>query len=120
MHEDHPEILAMCHAHTIYGTAWAATGRPLDPISQDASAFYEDHVVIADEGGKVAVEAKAGYEVSAAFGNNKAAIHQNHGLLTASRNSIDSAAFWFSALERCCQQQLLIEACGIKPKMVPH
>ncbi|MCZ6671792.1 MAG: class II aldolase/adducin family protein [Verrucomicrobia bacterium] len=119
VHEEHPDILAMCHAHTVYGTAWAATGRELDPITQDAAAFYEDHVVIADEGGKVAVEAKAGYEVSRAFGNNKAAIHQNHGLLTASRHSIDAAAFWFSALERCCQQQLLVEASGIKPKLVP-
>ena len=77
-------------------------------------------VVIQEEGGKVAVEAKAGYEVSAAFGGNRAAIHQNHGLLTASRHSIDSAAFWFSALERCCQQQRLIEASGIKPKLVPR
>lgn len=42
--------------------------------------------------------------------NMRAATHQNHGLLTASRHSIDEAAFWFIALERCCQQQLLIEA----------
>ena len=50
----------------------------------------------------------------------KAAIHQNHGLLTASRDSIDSAAFWFIALERCCQQQMMVEATGIKPKFVPE
>jgi ribulose-5-phosphate 4-epimerase/fuculose-1-phosphate aldolase len=49
----------------------------------------------------------------------KAAIHQNHGLLTASRHSIESAAFWFIALERCCRQQLLVAATGIKPKLVP-
>ena len=48
----------------------------------------------------------------------KAAIHQNHGLLTVSRHSIEAAAFWFIALERCCQQQLLIEATGAKPVMV--
>ena len=119
VHEDHPDILAICHAHTIYGTAWAATGRELDPISQDAAAFYEDHCVIDEEGGKVTVEVEAGNKVSAAFGNNKAAIHKNHGLLTASRHSIDAAAFWFSALERCCQQQLLIEASGVKPQIVP-
>jgi ribulose-5-phosphate 4-epimerase/fuculose-1-phosphate aldolase len=39
-------------------------------------------------------------------------------LLTASRHSIEAAAFWFIALERCCQQQLLIEATGIKPTLV--
>ena len=34
--------------------------------------------------------------------------------------SIDSAAFWFMALERCCQQQLMIEQTGIKPTFVPE
>ena len=118
VHEDHPDIIAMCHAHTIYGTAWAATGRELDPISQDAAAFFEDHCVIDDEAGKVAVEVQAGGKVSSAFKNNRAAIHRNHGLLTASKHSIDAAAFWFLALERCCQQQLIIEASGIKPVLV--
>ena len=118
VHEMHTDIVAMCHAHTIYGTAFAATGRPLDPISQDAACFYEDHVVIKDEAGAVAVETKAGYTVAAAFRNVKAAIHQNHGLLTASRHSIDSAAFWFIALERCCHQQLIVEASGVEPVLV--
>jgi ribulose-5-phosphate 4-epimerase/fuculose-1-phosphate aldolase len=102
VHEAHPDIVSMCHAHTVYGTAFAALGRPLDPITQDA-----------------AVEEKAGHSVCDWFKNVKAAIHQNHGLLTASRHSIESAAFWFIALERCCQQQLLVEATGIKPVMVP-
>ena len=118
VHEAHPDILAMCHAHTVYGTAFAALGKPLEPITQDAAAFFEDHVVIGDEAGQVAVEVKAGHKVADAFKGVKAAIHQNHGLLTASRHSIESAAFWFIALERCCQQQLAIDATGIKPKLV--
>jgi len=118
VHEAHPDIVSMCHAHTVYGTAFAALGRPLEPISQDAAAFFEDHVVIKVEAGQVAVEEKAGLSVADYFKGVKAAIHQNHGLLTASRHSIESAAFWFIALERCCQQQLLIEATGIKPVLV--
>lgn len=118
VHEAHPDILAMCHAHTVYGTAFASLGRPLEPISQDAAAFFEDHSVITNEAGQVAVEERAGWSVADYFKGVKAAIHQNHGLLTASRHSIDSAAFWFIALERCCQQQLMIEATGIKPKLV--
>ncbi len=115
VHEAHPDIIAMCHAHTTYGTAWCATGRPLDMISQDAACFYNDHVVIGASAGAVAVEREAGNSVATAFGDNRAALHQNHGLLTASRHSIDDAAFWFIALERCCQVQLAIEACGVKP-----
>ena len=57
--------------------------------------------------------------VASAFKGVKAAIHQNHGLFSASRHSIDSAASWFIALERCCQQQLLVEATGSKPVQVP-
>lgn len=119
VHEAHPDILAMCHAHTLYGTAFAALGRPLLPITQDACAFFEDHVVICEEAGQVAVEDRAGPEVARAFAGVKAAIHQNHGLITASRHSIDAAAFWFIALERCCRQQLLVEAAGHPPVMVP-
>jgi ribulose-5-phosphate 4-epimerase/fuculose-1-phosphate aldolase len=59
VHEAHPDIVAMCHAHTVYGTAFASLGRELDPISQDAAAFFEDHVVIREEAGQVAVEEKA-------------------------------------------------------------
>jgi ribulose-5-phosphate 4-epimerase/fuculose-1-phosphate aldolase len=54
------------------------------------------------------------------FAGVRAAIHQNHGLLTVSRHSIEAAAFWFIALERCCKQQLVIEAGGHKPVLAPH
>ena len=115
VHAEHPDILAMCHAHTVYGTAYAALGRPLPPISQDACAFYEDHVVILDDAGQVAVETDAGFRVARSFKGITAAIHQNHGLLVASRHSIDAAAWRFMALERCCQQQLAIDASGHQP-----
>lgn len=112
VHDAHPDILAMCHAHTLHGAAYAALGRPLAPITQDACAFFEDHVVIKDEAGQVAVERNAGSNIAPAFEGISAAIHQNHGLFTASRHSIDAAAFRFMALERCCEQQLMIDASG--------
>jgi ribulose-5-phosphate 4-epimerase/fuculose-1-phosphate aldolase len=98
-----------------HGLRWAG---PSIPITQDAACFYEDHVVIKDEGGAVAVTEDAGRNVAAAFKNVRAAIHQGHGLLTASRHSIDDAAFWFIALERCCQVQLMVEATGKAPVML--
>ena len=46
----------------------------------------------------------------------KAAIHQNHGLFTVGE-TVDAAAYWFLAMERCCQAQLLAEAVG-SPKQI--
>lgn len=119
VHEEHEDIISMCHAHTTFGTAWCSTGLPIEPITQDACAFFEDHVVIGEQAGAVAVENHAGADVAKAFKGVKAALHQNHGLLTASRHSVESAAFWFIALERCCRQQLDLAASGIEPIRIP-
>ena len=117
-HEANPDLLAVCHAHTVHGSAWAAMGRPLDPITQDACCFYEDHAVVTDEAGAVTVMAGAGAGIAEAFADNKAVIHQNHGLLTGSRHSVDDAAFWFIALDACCRVQLLTDNLATKPKPV--
>ena len=60
IHQARPDVVSAAHAHSVYGKAWSSLGRPLDPITQDACAFYEDHVVIADEGGAVVFEVEAG------------------------------------------------------------
>ena len=66
VHEHNPKVIAMCHAHTLYGAAFCSMGRPIDPISQDACAFYEDQVVIGKNAGAVAVEEQSGVHVAAA------------------------------------------------------
>lgn len=118
VHEAYPDIVAMCHAHTLYGTAWCATGKPLAMLSQDAACFYENHAVIGASAGAVAVEEKSGQSVAAQIGRYRGILHQNHGLITTSRDSIDDAAFWFIALERCCQVQLQVEASGVAPQLL--
>jgi ribulose-5-phosphate 4-epimerase/fuculose-1-phosphate aldolase len=69
VHEHNPKVMAMCHAHTLHGAAWCSLGRKLDPISQDACAFYENHVLIGKNAGAVAVEEKSGHGIAAAFGD---------------------------------------------------
>jgi ribulose-5-phosphate 4-epimerase/fuculose-1-phosphate aldolase len=118
IHMAHPHVLASCHMHTVNGMAWAALGRPLDPITQTACGFYGDHVVITEEAGAVVVDNMAGHAVAAAMGTCKAAIHQNHGLFTVGRESVDEAAWWFIALERACEIQLKAEATGHPLKLV--
>jgi ribulose-5-phosphate 4-epimerase/fuculose-1-phosphate aldolase len=120
IHKSNPDVLASCHAHTTNGTAWASLGRPLDPINQTACYFYEDHAVVTEEAGAVVVERDAGQLVAKAFGNSKAIIHQNHGLFTVGRESIDEAAWWFIAMERVCEMQLKAQATGLPLKFIEH
>ena len=55
--------------------------RPLDPLTQDACAFYDDHAVFDDYTG-VVLDHEEGKRIAHALGGNKAAILRNHGLLT--------------------------------------
>jgi ribulose-5-phosphate 4-epimerase/fuculose-1-phosphate aldolase len=50
-----------------------------------------------------------GIAIAEALGNKKAALLQNHGLLTCGK-SIESTVFWFMSLEKCCHVQLMADA----------
>ena len=52
---------------------------------------------------------KEGKDIAACVGNKKAALLQNHGLLTVGE-TIEAAVFWFVSLEKCCQAQLMADA----------
>src|ERR1700689_195033 len=45
VHSARPDVVAAAHSHSMHGKAWASLGRPLDPITQDACDFFEDHGV---------------------------------------------------------------------------
>jgi ribulose-5-phosphate 4-epimerase/fuculose-1-phosphate aldolase len=110
VHAARPDVVAAAHAHSIYGKSWSSLGRPLDPITQDACAFYGDHGVFDDYTG-VVVDLEEGKRLAHALGEQKAVILRNHGLLTVG-HSVEEAAWWFITMERSCQAQLLAEAAG--------
>ena len=108
IHAARPDVVAAAHAHSVYGKAWSAVGRLLDPITQDACAFYEDHVFFDDT--KVMItEESEGARLAQAIGGRKAAILRNHGLITLGQ-TVDEAVWWFVSMERCCQAQFLAES----------
>jgi ribulose-5-phosphate 4-epimerase/fuculose-1-phosphate aldolase len=111
IHQARPDVVAAAHAHSPYGKSFSSLGIPLAPLTQDACIFFDDHVVISEQGGAVVFEVEAGRELASKFPSGKAAIHQNHGLFTVGR-SVDEAAFWFISMERSCQAQLLAMAAG--------
>ena len=52
---------------------------------------------------------KEGKAIAACLRDKKAALLQNHGLLTVGE-TIEAAVFWFISLEKCCQAQLMADA----------
>ena len=110
VHAARDDVVAAAHSHSPYGKAWSSLRRTLDPITQDACAFYEDHSLFDDYTGAV-FELDEGKRIAHALGARKAVILANHGLLTVGR-SVDEAAWWFITMERSCQMQLVAEAAG--------
>ena len=110
IHAARPDVVSAAHSHSVHGKAWSVLRRPLDPLTQDACAFYRDHVVFEDYTGAV-LDIEEGKRIAHALGDSKAAILANHGLLTVGQ-SVDEAAWWFVTMERSCQVQLLAEAAG--------
>ena len=115
IHAARPDVVAAAHAHSMYGKSWATLGRLLDPITQDACAFYEDHGLFSDFTG-VVYETSEGQRIAKALGPHKAAILQNHGLITVGE-TVEEAAWWFITMDRNCQAQLLAEAAGVPVKI---
>ncbi|MCM3764329.1 class II aldolase/adducin family protein [Neobacillus niacini] len=115
VHQARPDIIAAAHAHSVYGKTWSSLGRLLDPITQDACAFYQDHSLYDDFNG-VVKDIEEGRRIGEALADNKACILRNHGLLTVGK-SVDEAAWWFITMERSCQAQLVAEGVG-KPVII--
>jgi len=117
VHAARPDVVAAAHAHSLYGKAWSSLGRLLDPVTQDACAFYEDHALFADFTG-VVYETSEGERIAKTLGGQKAIILRNHGLLTVG-HTVDEAAWWFITMDRSCHAQLLAEAVGTPVKIEP-
>jgi ribulose-5-phosphate 4-epimerase/fuculose-1-phosphate aldolase len=122
----------------VYGKAFSTLGRKLLPITQDACAFYDgsfiilvpwgpvlemlcsyvltrshtlditDHSVFESTSG-VVLDPNEGVELASALASGKGVILRNHGLLTVGK-TVDEAVYWFIAMERACQVQLIAEA----------
>jgi len=120
IHKARPDVLCAAHSHSIYGRTWCSLGRKIDTLTQDACAFHDDHVIYESFNGVVLAE-KEGNNIAECLGDKKAALLQNHGLLTVG-HTIEETIFWFLSLEKCCHSQLMAEAAaasrGEKPIII--
>jgi ribulose-5-phosphate 4-epimerase/fuculose-1-phosphate aldolase len=99
-----PEAVSACHVHTGWGTPFAAEVRPIEPITQEACIFFEDHAIFDDEEVQVQSVA-AGARIAAALGGNRAIILRNHGLLTVGER-VDEAVGSFVHMERVAEAHM--------------
>src|ERR1700709_1333191 len=101
VHAARPDVIAAAHSHSLHGKAWSSLGRKLDPITQDACAFFEDHGLFDDFTG-VVLDLDEGKRIGESLGNNKAVILRNHGLLTVG-HSVDAAVGAVITMDRSWQ-----------------
>lgn len=116
IHAARPDVVAAAHVHSPAGKTWSTLHRLLEPLTQDACAFYDDHALHAEYEG-VVDDLDEGARIAASLGRRKAAILANHGLLTVGA-SVDEAAWWIISMERACEVQLRAEAAGA-PHSIP-
>ena len=99
-----PEAVSACHVHTGWGTPFSAEVRPIEPITQEACVFFEDHAIFDDE--EVQVQStEAGARIAQALGGNRAIILRNHGLLTVAAR-VDEAVGSFVSMERVAEAHM--------------
>jgi ribulose-5-phosphate 4-epimerase/fuculose-1-phosphate aldolase len=110
VHAARPDVVAAAHAHSLYGKTLSSLPALIEPLTQDACAFYGDHTRFDDFSG-VVLDTEEGKKIAHALGEHKAVILRNHGLLTVGL-TVDEAAWWFIAMERSAQSQLIAYAAG--------
>ena len=120
VHAARPDVVAAAHAHGPYGKTLSSLDMTIEPLTQDACAFYDDIGTYADYRG-VVLSSEEGDRIGRALGPNKAVILRNHGMLTVGE-TVDSAAWWFLTLERTAQAQLMAYSAaaghGSKPILI--
>lgn len=99
-----PDVQAIGYSQSTHGLAFSHKGVPLDSLTQDSCAFFEDNAVY--DGPLEGEEAYKGIPTS--LGQCKVLFLKNNGFLLATK-SIESVVSFFISCEKCCQVQILAE-----------
>ncbi|KAF8988391.1 class II aldolase/adducin domain-containing protein [Cyathus striatus] len=108
IHEGRPDVMCAAHSHSTYAKAYSTLGKPLDMLSQDSCAFYNDLSIYQDNRG-IVFEQNEGQAIVDAVGSKKVSNIINHGALVAT-SSIEASVYFYIQLEKICRVQLLADA----------
>lgn len=96
IHEARPEVMAVSHTHTPYGTPWSANMVPFSAISQEACSFVYNQSIFAGE--ELGVQSYAtGAQIAEALGATSLCMLRNHGPLTVGRSVAEAVGFFVLA-----------------------
>jgi len=104
-----PEILSICHHHGPNVVALGATGGVIEPIHINAARFHGKIGFLREDGHRGAVD--QGDLTLAAFGNKRAVMQQNHGIMV-SGTSVPDAVVSTIEIEYWAGVQLKAMAAG--------
>jgi ribulose-5-phosphate 4-epimerase/fuculose-1-phosphate aldolase len=104
IHAARDSVIGVAHTHTPWGTPFCATGRGLEPLTQEACQFYDRWAFFDDE--EVQVLGLAGGErIADAMGDAQAVLLRSHGLLTTGTSVAETIAA-FVTLERVTEAHM--------------
>jgi ribulose-5-phosphate 4-epimerase/fuculose-1-phosphate aldolase len=104
VHDVRPDVVAVCHTHTGYGTPWSAMVQPFRAVSQEACSFVFNQSIF--HGEEVGVpDYETGTRIAEAMGSTRLCFLRNHGPLVAG-GSVAEAIGFFVMAERVAEVHL--------------
>jgi L-fuculose-phosphate aldolase len=100
------DVSCVVHTHARQANAFAATGRPLRPISHDGCLFVPPDIARFSLTGDLILTAVLGSHVANAIGDRNAMLIPNHGLVTVGA-TVAQGVMTAVLLARACEVQLL-------------
>lgn len=118
IHGAYPEIHAVAHTHSPWGTVFGSYGKPLLPIDQNCCMFYENHAVYDSFNGPVN-DSEDANRIAETIAGKSAIILRNHGTITCGTN-VETAVMYMVAMERAYRLNALASQYGEPKLIVPN
>ena len=105
------EVGSVVHTHAPWAVAFASTGRPLRPVSHEATLFVPPEVARFTKTGDLILTRDLGEDLAAAVGGRNAAFMVHHGIVTCGADVV-TAVMTAILLERACRTNVRAIAAG--------
>ena len=105
------DVQSVVHTHAPWAVAFAATERPLRPVSHEATLFVPPEVARFTKTGDLILTRELGEQLAAAVGDRNAAFMVHHGVVTCGPDVV-AAVMAAVLLERACRTNIRTIAAG--------